>query len=176
MRWSLSQHRVTKMKIKALWGFRGDAPKLKSLSADVKAGDVFPDVEPEYGHALVGKGLAVQIHEGAAPKETKPTKPNDLKTGEDSGSAVTTTDASAGEVTGSAGAPTSNGEASGGAALTVSVSNGPVGTPESSDQAGADRKAFLIQQLEAAGVDFDRRWGADRLAAVLAEAQNKDPA
>ncbi|WP_117310039.1 hypothetical protein [Stenotrophomonas sp. G4] len=35
-------------------------------------------------------------------------------------------------------------------------------------QAGGD-KAALIVQLEAAGIPFDKRWGAEKLAAALAE-------
>lgn len=175
MRRSLSPYRVTKMQIKALWGFRGDAPKLKSSSADVKAGDVFPDVDPEYGHALVGKGLVVQIHEGAAPQETKPAKPSELKAGEGGGVVETTSTDGA---TGAAGAQTTDAEVSGGSAPVAAdaVTDAAAGSPATSDQGGADERALLIQQLEAAGVEFDRRWGAARLAAALAEAQKKDPA
>lgn len=173
MRRSLSPYRVTKMQIKALWGFRGDAPKLKSSSADVKAGDVFPDVDPEYGHALVGKGLVEQIHEGAAPQETKPAQPSELKAGEDGGAVgPTSTD----EATPSAGAQITDGGSPDGGAVAGSASESTAGTPTSSDHVGADKKTLLIQQLEAAGVEFDRRWGADRLAAVLAEAQKREPA
>lgn len=159
------------MKIKAQWGFRGDAPKLNAESADVKAGDVFDGVDPEYGHALVGKGLVVQVHEGAAPQETKPAKPSELKAGEGDGAGGST---STDEATGAAGAQVTGGGASDGAAVPAAAPESAAGTPTSSDQGGADKRALLIQQLEAAGVEFDRRWGADRLAAVLAEAQNKD--
>ena len=139
------------MKIKAQWGFRGDAPKLNAESADVKAGDVFDGVDPEYGHALVGKGLVVQVHEGAAPQETKPAKPSELKAGEGDGVGETT----------NTGGPT----------------DAAAGSPAHTDQGGADERALLIQQLEAAGVEFDRRWGAARLAAALAEVKkNEDPA
>lgn len=161
------------MKIKAQWGFRGDALKLNAESADVKAGQVFEDVDPEYGHVLVGKGLVVQIPEGAAPKETKPAKPSELKVDESGGVVETTT---SDEATGGAGAQITDGAAADGAAVAASATESAAGTPTSSDQGGADKKALLIQQLEAAGVEFDRRWGADRLAAVLAEAQKKDPA
>ncbi|WP_313274771.1 hypothetical protein [Stenotrophomonas sp.] len=166
---------MTKMQIKALWGFRGDAPKLKSSSADVKAGDVFPDVDTEYGHALVGKGLVVQIHEGTAPQETKPAKPSELKVGE-GGSVVETTNADG--ATDAAGAQTTDGEVSAVSAPTAAdtVTGAAAGSPATSDQGGADERALLIQQLEAAGVEFDRRWGPARLAAALAEAQKKDPA
>lgn len=158
------------MKIKAQWGFRGDAPKLNAESADVKAGDVFDDVDPEYGHALVGKGLVVQVHEGAAPQETKPAKPSELKAGEGDGvGGITSTDAVPG-----AGAPVGDGAASGEAGTAGAVADAVAGSP-AIDPVGADERALLIQQLEAAGVEFDRRWGAARLAAVLAEAQNKDP-
>lgn len=158
------------MKIKAEWGFRGDAPKLNAESADVKAGDVFDDVDPEYGHALVGKGLVVQVHEGAAPQETKPAKPSELKAGEGDGvDGTTSTDAVP-----STAAPVVDGAASGEAVTAGAVADAVAGSP-AADQVGADERALLIQQLEAAGVEFDRRWGAARLAAVLAEAQNKDP-
>ncbi len=157
------------MKIKAEWGFRGDAPKLNAESADVKAGDVFDGVDPEYGHALVGKGLAVQVHEGAAPQETKPAKPSELKAGEGDGvDGTTSTDGVP-----STAAPV-DGAASGEAVTAGAVADAVAGSP-AADQVGADERALLIQQLEAAGVEFDRRWGAARLAAVLAEAQNKDP-
>lgn len=162
------------MKIKAVWGFRGDAPKLNAASADVKAGDVFDGVDPEYGHALVGKGLVVQVHESAAPQETKPAKPSDLKAGEGEGDGVggaTSTDA----VPGTAGAPVGDGAASGEAGTADAVTDAAAGT-QAADQVCADERALLIQQLEAAGVEFDRRWGAARLAAALAEAQKKDPA
>lgn len=159
------------MKIKAKWGFRGDAPKLNAESADVKAGDVFDGVDPEYGHALVGKGLVVQVHEGAAPQETKPAKPSELKAGEGDGvGGDTSTDAGPGT-----GAPAGDGAASGEAGTAGAVADAAAGSP-ATDQVGADERALLIQQLEAAGVEFDRRWGVARLAAVLAEAQNKDPA
>lgn len=161
------------MKIKAEWGFRGDAPKLNAESADVKAGDVFDGVDPEYGHALVGKALVVQVPEGAAPLETKPAKPSELKVGEGGGAVGST---STDEATGAAGAQVTGGGAPDGAAVPAAAPKSAAGTPTSSDQSGADKKALLIQQLEAAGVEFDRRWGADRLAAVLAESQKKDPA
>ncbi|HEI8112351.1 MULTISPECIES: hypothetical protein [Stenotrophomonas] len=158
------------MKIKAEWGFRGDAPKLNAETADVKAGDVFDGVDPEYGHALVGKGLVVQVHEGAAPQETKPAKPSELKAGEGDGvDGTTSTDAVP-----STAAPVVDGAASGEAVTAGAVADAAAGSP-ATDQVGADERALLIQQLEAAGVEFDRRWGAARLAAVLAEAQNKDP-
>lgn len=166
------------MKIKAVWGFRGDAPKLNAASADVKAGDVFDGVDPEYGHALVGKGLVVQVHESAAPQETKPAKPSELKAGEGEGEGegdgvggATSTDA----VPGTAGAPVGDDAASGEAGTSDSVTDAAAGT-QAADQVGADERALLIQRLEAAGVEFDRRWGAARLAAALAEAQKKDPA
>lgn len=158
------------MKIKAEWSFRGDAAKLNAETADVKAGDVFDGVDPEYGHALVGKGLVVQVHEGAAPQETKPAKPSELKAGEgDDVDGTTSTDAVP-----STAAPVVDGAASGEAVTAGAVADAAAGSP-AADQVGADERALLIQQLEAAGVEFDRRWGAARLAAVLAEAQNKDP-
>lgn len=49
------------MKIKVLWGFIGDADKLKSDSRQVRKGQVFDDVEAEYAHLLIGKGLAAEV-------------------------------------------------------------------------------------------------------------------
>ncbi|MEN5153709.1 hypothetical protein [Stenotrophomonas muris] len=162
------------MKIKAEWGFRGDAPKLNAESADVKAGDVFDGVDPEYGHALVGKGLVVQVHEGAGPQETKPARPSELKAGEGGGGGETNSTDGA---TDAAGTQSGDGEACGGAGAAEPVIGvAAAGEPTTSDQGGAGKKALLIQQLEAGGVEFDRRWGTDRLTAVLAEAQKKDPA
>lgn len=159
------------MKIKAVWGFRGDAPKLSAESADVQAGQVFENVDPEYGHALVGKGLVVQMHDGAAPQETKPAKPSELKAG-DGGAGVEAT--STDGATDAAGTQSGDGAVSGGAAPADAVTDAAEGSPATSDQGGADERALLIQQLEAAGVEFDRRWGASRLAAALADAQKKD--
>lgn len=53
------------MKIKTLWGFIGNAEKLGADSSRVPAGKVFDDVEDEYGHALIGKGLAERIDESS---------------------------------------------------------------------------------------------------------------
>lgn len=69
------------MKIKAKWGFIGDAEKLKAESSRVKAGQVFDDVDDEYAHTLIGKGL-VEEFDGKAKtkaKETKPTAPTETK-------------------------------------------------------------------------------------------------
>ncbi|MNB74433.1 hypothetical protein D3C81_272720 [compost metagenome] len=167
MRRSLSRYRVTKMKIKALWGFRGDALKLKSPSADVKAGDVFPDVEPEYGHALVGKRLVLQVHDGVAPKETKPAQPSEFKAGDGDTSAAAP-DAQADAVVDADGAQAASGDATAATPPTAAVDAGADGV---ADAGGADEKQQLIQQLEAAGATFDRRWGVQRLAEVLADAQ-----
>lgn len=144
------------MKIKALWGFRGDAPKLKAASADVKAGQVFEGVDPEYAHVLIGKGLVVQLPTGAAPREAKPAKPTETKQ-ETSGS------------------PTGDGVAT---AERQSEDEGEAGASNdaAADESTGDEKQQLIQQLEAAGAEFDRRWGVARLAATLEEAQkNKEP-
>lgn len=43
------------MKIKALWGWVG-------VSGAVRSGDVI-DVDDEYGHQMIGKGLAVEVSE-----------------------------------------------------------------------------------------------------------------
>ncbi|HEY9271270.1 hypothetical protein [Achromobacter sp.] len=55
------------MKIKALWGFRGDAAKLGKGNGRVRAGDTFDNVDPEYGHALIGNRLAEEVQGGKAP-------------------------------------------------------------------------------------------------------------
>lgn len=69
------------MKIKAKWGFVGDPPKLKADSARVRAGQVLEDVDDEYAHVLIGKGLAEEFDgkAQAKPKETKPTTPKETK-------------------------------------------------------------------------------------------------
>lgn len=67
------------MKIKAKWGFIGDAVKLGAESAKVKAGQEFEDVDDEYAHILIGKGLAEEVTDKAKPKETKPTAPKEAK-------------------------------------------------------------------------------------------------
>ncbi|VEF08403.1 Uncharacterised protein [Pseudomonas fluorescens] len=72
------------MKIKALWGFVGNAQLLGADSSSVKAGQVFEDVDDEYAHTLIGKGLAEEVDgEGkskpAKPKDTKPTGPKESK-------------------------------------------------------------------------------------------------
>lgn len=57
------------MKIKALWGFRGDAKKLGKGDGRVRAGETFDDADAEYGHALVGKGLVEEVKGGkTAPR------------------------------------------------------------------------------------------------------------
>lgn len=62
------------MDIKTLWGFRGDASKLNSDSSVVKAGVTFTDVDEEYGHILIGKGLAERV-DSAKAKEHKQATP-----------------------------------------------------------------------------------------------------
>jgi len=66
------------MKIKAKWGFVGDAAKLKVDNPKVKAGQSF-DVDDEYGHTLVGKGLAEQVHVREEPKANKQAAPKENK-------------------------------------------------------------------------------------------------
>lgn len=65
------------MKIKILWGFVGNGVLLGADSNKVMAGTVFEAVDDEYGHALIGKGLAVEIgaddkSRAAAPEEDRP--------------------------------------------------------------------------------------------------------
>lgn len=59
------------MKITALWGFMGDALLLKSNKARVSAGDQFDDVDDEYAHQLIGKGLAEETVAKADAKTKK---------------------------------------------------------------------------------------------------------
>jgi len=69
------------MKLKAKWGFIGDAIKLGTDSTQVKAGQVLEDVDDEYAHVLIGKGL-VEEFDGKAPakpKEAKPAAPKETK-------------------------------------------------------------------------------------------------
>lgn len=65
------------MKIKALWGFHGDASKLKAETSRVVRGQEF-DVSDEYGHALIGQGLAEEV-KAAEPKTTKQAAPKENK-------------------------------------------------------------------------------------------------
>lgn len=59
------------MKIKALWGFVGEKGR-------VRTGDVL-DVSNEYGHALIGKGLAKEDSGTEKPKATKQAAPKENK-------------------------------------------------------------------------------------------------
>ncbi|SEU03050.1 hypothetical protein [Pseudomonas graminis] len=74
------------MKIKALWGFVGNAALLGEgvESAKVKRGQVFEDADDEYAHTLIGKKLVVEVGgDGKSkilkPKETKPATPAEKK-------------------------------------------------------------------------------------------------
>lgn len=67
------------MKIKAKWGFVGDPAKLGAESAKVKVDQVFEDVDDEYAHVLIGKGLVEEATEKAKPKEAKPAAPKETK-------------------------------------------------------------------------------------------------
>lgn len=60
------------MKIKVVWGFVGNALLLGSATTAVKAGQVFDEVEDEYAHALIGKGLAVELDANGKHRVTKP--------------------------------------------------------------------------------------------------------
>ncbi|POF88214.1 hypothetical protein [Pseudomonas putida] len=66
------------MKIKVLWGFEGDPEKVKTTGGRVSAGQVLDLDDEEYGHQLIGKGLA-SLEDGAAPKNNKQSKPNENK-------------------------------------------------------------------------------------------------
>lgn len=74
------------MKIKAKWGFIGNAVLLKADGPAVRAGQIFPDVDDEYAHTLIGKGLAEEVKAESgtstskpAPKATKPAAPAETK-------------------------------------------------------------------------------------------------
>lgn len=71
------------MKIKALWGFTGNADLLKAESPKVKRGQVFDEADDEYAYILVGKGLVEELGaDGKAktkPKDSKPTVPKETK-------------------------------------------------------------------------------------------------
>lgn len=72
------------MKIKILWGFVGNGALLGADSNKVKAGATFDEVDDEYAHTLIGKGLAVEVDSNgkprvAKPKETKPSAPKEDK-------------------------------------------------------------------------------------------------
>jgi len=65
------------MKIKALWGFVGNAVLLGAASPKVKRGQEFENADDEYAHVLLGKGLVVELDANGKPKVVKPknTKP-----------------------------------------------------------------------------------------------------
>lgn len=76
------------MKIKALWGFVGNAELLGVDSPKVKSGQEFEDVDDEYAHVLLGKGLAVELDAKRKPKvsgpeNTKPAAPDENKVAAD---------------------------------------------------------------------------------------------
>ncbi|WP_207864904.1 hypothetical protein [Pseudomonas sp. 58(2021)] len=80
------------MKIKALWGFVGNAELLGAVSAQVKSGQEFENVDDEYAHVLLGKGLVVELDangkpKAAKPKNTKPAAPNEDKAAADKAAA-----------------------------------------------------------------------------------------
>lgn len=62
------------MKIKAMWGFIGNAMKLNADSNQVKAGQTF-DADAEYANLLIGKGLVVAV-DGSGPAQDKAVKPD----------------------------------------------------------------------------------------------------
>ncbi|AZE96637.1 hypothetical protein C4J96_4559 [Pseudomonas orientalis] len=66
------------MKVKVLWGFEGDPDKVKVNNGRVSAGEIIELDDEEYGHRLIGKGLAA-LDDGAAPKANKQSKPNETK-------------------------------------------------------------------------------------------------
>ncbi|MGF6669134.1 hypothetical protein [Pseudomonas monsensis] len=66
------------MNIKALWGFVGNAELLGADSPKVKSGQEFQNVDEEYAHVLLGKGLAVELDANGKPN-TKPAVPDENK-------------------------------------------------------------------------------------------------
>ena len=72
------------MKIKAVWGFVGNATLLGAESTSVKAGQVFGEVDDEYAHTLIGKGLAEEVDDdgktkASSPKQSKSAAPKENK-------------------------------------------------------------------------------------------------
>lgn len=72
------------MKVRAVWSFVGSADLLKADSGRVKRGDVFEDVDSEYGHTLIGKDLVQELGADGKPKvvkakESKAAKPEENK-------------------------------------------------------------------------------------------------
>ena len=67
------------MKIKVLWGFEGNAQKLGSKSSRVRAGEVFNNVDDDYAHVLIGKGLVEEVASKKAPRNTKAASPAETK-------------------------------------------------------------------------------------------------
>ncbi|PYD92643.1 hypothetical protein DNF23_10920 [Pseudomonas syringae pv. pisi] len=72
------------MKIKAVWGFVGNAALLGTDSTSVKAGESFDEVDDEYAHVLIGKGLVVEVDADGKPKiqkpkDSKPAAPKETK-------------------------------------------------------------------------------------------------
>jgi len=60
------------MKIKALWGFIGE-------KGHVRRGEEI-EVSQEYGHNLIGKGLAQEVAKGkTTPNANKPAAPTETK-------------------------------------------------------------------------------------------------
>ena len=59
------------MEIKALWGFVGE-------KGQVRAGEKIT-VSAEDGHALIGKGIAVEVIADEKPKNTKQAAPKENK-------------------------------------------------------------------------------------------------
>ncbi|MCF5805208.1 hypothetical protein [Pseudomonas tremae] len=72
------------MKVRAVWSFVGNAELLKADSGRVKRGDVFEDIDTEYAHTLIGKGLVQELGADGNPKlakskESKQAKPEENK-------------------------------------------------------------------------------------------------
>ncbi|MBI6798664.1 hypothetical protein [Pseudomonas syringae] len=72
------------MKVRAVWSFVGNPALLKADSGRVKRGDVFEDIDSEYAHTLIGKGLVQELGDDGKPKiakakESKAAKPDENK-------------------------------------------------------------------------------------------------
>lgn len=59
------------MKVQAIWGFVGD-------TGQVKRGEEI-EVTSEYGHTLIGKGLAKEVRAKEEPKTNKQAAPKENK-------------------------------------------------------------------------------------------------
>ncbi|HIE1098253.1 hypothetical protein [Stenotrophomonas maltophilia] len=57
--------------------------------------------------------------------------------------------------------------------VAIAETVGNLSSADDKGQAAAEDKPGLVAQLEAAGIPFDKRWGAEKLAAALAEGKKE---